>query len=599
MQRIVPALEQARLHRGRKVKVAAISEALARVAREEDDDDLATAARMIAGSILPLRDAAPLGVGFGLVSEAVAEAYDCPRSTLLVRARALGDLGDAVEEIALPSHAARPRVGLTLVDVRALASAIAAASDRATKRDVLRTAYARARPAEAKYLTKVLLGELRIGVRAGILEEAIAAAFGRDAEDVHATAALCRDPGDLAVLARQGELSRAAFTLGSPIAFMLASPIETVRSDVEPSRTVWEDKLDGIRVQVHARAGFVAIFSRGGGDVTDVFPEVRRAFEGVTRDVVLDGELLAIADDNRARPFQALQSRLNRRAQLESLTEIVPVALVAFDMLCDGELIVGLPWSERRAHLDAFFEGTALSRFARPTEVHRFDPLQAIDAQITAAYEAARHRGNEGIVLKAVDATYEAGRRGSAWRKVKRALATLDVVITRAERGHGKRAAVLSDYTFAVWTTGATPALVDIGKAYSGLTDAEISAMTKTLEALATGTFPGGILVEPTVVLEVAFDGIQPSTRHESGFALRFPRIVRIRSDKRPSDADTIETARALFDAQVATGHREAALPAHGPIEAQRRATAGRRPRKPRRGSAPKEQLGLFGDEEE
>jgi DNA ligase-1 len=157
-------------------------------------------------------------------------------------------------------------------------------------------------------------------------------------------------------------------------------------------------------------------------------------------------------------------------------------------------------------------------------------------------------------MLKRVDAPYEAGVRGSGWRKVKRALATLDVVITRAEHGHGKRAGVLSDYTFAVWSG---PALVEIGKAYSGLTDAEIAAMTVRLQGLATGTDGRFLRVRPEVVLEVAFDGLQPSKRHDSGFALRFPRIVRIRDDKAAADADRLETVRALFDAQVRSGHRE------------------------------------------
>jgi DNA ligase-1 len=177
-----------------------------------------------------------------------------------------------------------------------------------------------------------------------------------------------------------------------------------------------------------------------------------------------------------------------------------------------------------------------------------------VDPQLDDAFTAARARGNEGVMLKRVDAPYEAGKRGAAWRKVKRAFATLDVVITRAERGHGKRAGVLSDYTFAVWKG---ERLVEIGKAYSGLTDLEIDDLTGRLEALTIAREAHFQRIEPRIVLEVAFDGLQRSTRHDSGFALRFPRIARIRDDKQPGQADTLATVSALWQAQLDSGHRE------------------------------------------
>jgi DNA ligase-1 len=203
---------------------------------------------------------------------------------------------------------------------------------------------------------------------------------------------------------------------------------------------------------------------------------------------------------------------------------------------------------------------------------------------IDAPFEAARARGFEGLVLKRVDAPYEAGRRGQAWLKVKRAFATLDVVITAAEEGHGRRAGVLSDYTFGVWKD---ERIVDVGKAYSGLTDEEIDAMSARLDGLTQPDAGGrgrARRVQPVVVLEVAFDGVQPSARHESGYALRFPRIVRVRDDKGPEQADRLETVAALFQTQVETGHREDA-----PGPPKTRAA-------PRRPAVPKAQLNLFGD---
>ena len=264
------------------------------------------------------------------------------------------------------------------------------------------------------------------------------------------------------------------------------------------------------------------------------------------RPVVIDGEVIAVRPDGQARPFQALQARLNREAPGAQVIASTPVAFVAYDCLYDGEVILELPWTERRRRLEAL-----------PVKVNPVLPIKAgveLDAQLDDAFTAARARGNEGLVLKRVDARYEAGRRGSAWRKVKRAYATLDVVITRAERGHGKRAGVLSDYTFAVWS-GAE--LLEIGKAYSGLTDVEIDSMTTRLEAITISKSGPYHLVKPELVIEVAFDGLQKSNRHRSGFALRFPRIARIRDDKAAKDADTLATVKALFDAQVDSGHRE------------------------------------------
>jgi len=606
MHRVVPALERARASRSRKVKVAAIAEALRLVARDGDDDDLATAARLIAGDALPAATGATVGIGFALVMDAACSAYQLVPADLRAHARTLGDLGDAVGALAALAPDGEQRPGLTIADVRQLASALAATTDRSAKTATLREAYRLARPDQATYLTKLLLGELRIGVREGILEEAIAAAFARDAAEVRDAATVCTDPGELAILASHDELSRAVFVVGSPVAFMLASPIESVKAAIDATRTVWEDKLDGIRVQLHASPALVKLFARGGGEVSAAFPEIVRAFVGVAGEVVIDAELLAVNADLKPRPFQALQARLNRRDPDDELVRSTPVALFAFDMLYDGGPLLARPWFERRARLDRFFSAGAFGSAAQVIAAHAFEGASALEEEIDQAHASARARGHEGLVLKEREAAYEAGRRGSAWRKVKRALGTLDVVITRAERGHGKRAKVLSDYTFAVWdTAGPEPTLVDIGKAYSGLTDIEISALTVELLAQTRETVGAQLLVRPTIVLEVAFDGLQPSTRHPSGFALRFPRIARIRADKRPEDADTLATARALFLAQVASGHREeGAADGREPARPAANARGPARKRARARGKAEptavvRKQLRLFGDDDD
>jgi DNA ligase-1 len=537
MRALAAALDEVKATRSRTSKLAQ----LAGVLKTLDDDGLVAACRIITGAPLAVGDARPLGVGWALLIDAVRAATGLEEGAVFHALRAAGDLGDALAPL-WPQG----RPGLPLTEVLALFEGLAADEGREAKRARLTAALARTSGSEAKYLVKALLGELRIGVQRGTLDEALALAFGTPLERVRAASALTPDVGTLARLVKQDRLSEATITPGRVVAFMLATPTESVKEPIDPAQTVVEDKLDGVRAQAHVVDGQVSLFARGTGEVTASFPEVVLALTTLPGALVLDGEILAIAPDGGPRPFQALQARLGRTSPDAAARAQTPVAFVAYDLLFDGESLLGLPWSERRARLERLS--------VRTNPVTRLDPAAPLDAQLDVLFAAARGRGHEGLMLKRVDAPYEAGVRGSGWRKVKRALATLDVVITRAEHGHGKRAGVLSDYTFAVWSG---PALVEIGKAYSGLTDAEIAAMTVRLQGLATGTDGRFLRVRPEVVLEVAFDGLQPSKRHDSGFALRFPRIVRIRDDKAAADADRLETVRALFDAQVRSGHRE------------------------------------------
>ncbi|MBX7099688.1 MAG: hypothetical protein K1X89_18365 [Myxococcaceae bacterium] len=550
MERLVAGLEAARGTRSRKQKVAHLAEAFARIAREEGPGSpaLLVAARLTDGQTLAATDPRPLGVGYALVGEALAASLGTSAGALWSQARGLGDLGEAAER-AVPVE----RPGLPLAEVAALLERLAATSERDEKLRALTAALSRARPLEAKYLVKALLGELRIGVQRGTLEEALAAAFGQDLTALRKAAAVVADAGDLASLAARGALAEARFTPGAPLAFMLASPTEAVKTEVEPAATVAEDKLDGIRCQVQAHQGQVWLFGRGQGQVTKAFPELQALFTAEPGPLALDGEVIALGEGQRARPFHVLQARLGRVDPDEALRASVPVALVLYDVMVDGEVLLEAPWKERRARLERLAQRVATARcWANP--VHALDAAAPLAPQLEALFAEARGRGNEGLVLKRVDAPYEPGRRGSAWRKVKKALATLDVVVTRAEWGHGKRAGVMSDYTFAVWNG---ERLEEIGKAYTGLTDREIAQLTERFQALTVEVKRGQHFVRPEVVLEVAFDGLQRSQRHQSGLSMRFPRIHRIRDDKTAAQADTLAAAEALFQAQVDSGHRE------------------------------------------
>jgi DNA ligase 1 len=577
VRRLAAALDAARARRSRIGKEEAIAGALREIALEGDETALATASRIAAGRLLPIGDGRALGVGGSLLLDVVRAATGFDDPVVVACARTAGELAEAFALLSSRIEGAWEREGVRLADVVRLADALASEPGRASKRAILDATFARATPLETKYLAKALGGGMRIGAQEGVVHGAIARAFEARPDLVRKAAALIADVGELAVLAHQGKLDEARLAVGRPVAFMLATPLETRSAAIAPDAFIVEDKIDGVRAQVHRTDdGEVAVFARGLDRVTRAFPEIVDALRDCATSLVLDGEIVAIGPSGR--PFQVLQARLRKSRPSEKDIRQTPVALVAFDLLADASgSILDLPWRDRRARLEALL---ATRRSAIVT--HDFSELSShlsLDRALDAAFDAARARGHEGLVLKRADGPYEAGSRGHSWIKVKRAHATLDVVIVAAEEGHGRRAGALSDYTFAVWRSGD---LVPIGKAYSGLTDREIDAMTRRLVAITVEVRAGIRLVRPEVVIEVAFDGAQRSARHSSGFALRFPRIVRVRDDKTPEQADGIAAVETIFAAQVASGHREHAPP--------------RRTARSRRASGP--QLFLFGDED-
>lgn len=552
---------------GRTAKVEALARALADVFTRAPER-LPFATRFLTGVMLPTAEDRTLGAGGALVFEASMEVSGMAAEDLGTRARRAGDLGTAVGEaielaIAAGAAAGKPAPeGLRLEEAEALALALAQTGSRSEKHRALCSALAQCSPLEARYLVRAVLGEMRVGAKEGIVLDAIAKAFGRAPADVRRAAGLVTDVGELARLAAEDRLAEATIVVGRPLGFMLATPIETARgADLAASHVV-EDKIDGIRAQAHVSAEGVRLFARGKGPVTTAFPDVARPLADAARGgaipaVILDGEIVVMTPEGRPRPFSAIQPRLKKSEPDEALMRDNPVRYVVYDILLEGEeSLLALPFSERRARLVKWVERAKAANPDVPLVIHDSRPLASKEA-LDAEFDAARARGYEGLVLKRLDAVYAAGVRGFSWLKVKKALATLDVVIVAAERGHGRRAGVLSDYTFAVRSTDGTQ-LLTVGKAYSGLTDEEIRVMTARLESIALGEEKHGYLrVRPEVVLEAAFDGLQKSQRHSSGFALRFPRIARIRDDKTPEEADTIDAVQALWDAQLASGHRE------------------------------------------
>jgi len=399
-------------------------------------------------------------------------------------------------------------------------------------------------------LLKLIGGAPRVGVSARLARTALAECYGRDVSEIeeiwHAL-----EPPYLDLFAwLDGKAERpdpGAKAVFRPV--MLAHPIEEEDwPRLAPEDFAAEWKWDGIRVQIAARGTDVRMFSRQGDDISGAFPEIRSAFQGL--DCVADGELL-VARNGEIAPFNDLQQRLNRKTVTAKMLATYPAHVRLYDLLFDGgEDLRALSFSERRVRLERWHA----RHLPRLTDVSPLVSFATFD-ELGALWSSTRAEGIEGLMLKRRDSAYQAGRIKGQWFKWKRAALTLDCVLMYAQRGSGKRSSYYSDYTFGVWRTGESgaPELVPVGKAYSGFTDEELLTLDRWIRNHTTETFGPVRAVEPALVFEVAFDAVQPSTRHKSGVAMRFPRIHRIRWDKPAAEADTLETVNRLIGAGSAS----------------------------------------------
>ena len=513
--------------------------------RELDDTDLGRAARYFAGHQFAQNDARTTNVGGSIISAALSEATGFSQQELAPIYVRLGDAGETAHEVV---EAAQRSHGptISLAETESIITRLSETRGIKNKTNLLVSVLSHATPLEAKYLIKLLAGDLRIGLREGLVEDAIARAFERTLPTVARVNMLIGDLGETAVRARADDLHDVNMRLFHPIKFMLATPAADLADIARrmPAQFLVEDKFDGIRAQAHIKDGRVAIYSRTMDEITHRFPELISPLNEISVDAVIDGEVVPALGD-RILPFSELQKRLGRKTIGSELLREVPVILVAYDLLyASGRVLTGEPLEERRKLLEGMIptEGTVRISLAK-----RFDAVAGLDAE----FEDARTRGNEGLMIKNPASLYKPGRRGREWLKLKRAIATLDVVVTAVEVGHGKRRNVLSDYTFAVRRSEEDDELLNIGKAYSGLTDAELAEMTEWFTQHTIREFAHGRvrLVEPEMVIEVTFDRVQESKRHRSGYALRFPRILRLRPDKKAGEIDTLETVQKLVAA--------------------------------------------------
>ncbi len=558
--------------------------------------EAAVSAVFLSGRPFPAWEETTLQVGGRLLWRVVAELAGKDESELTAAYRKHGDLGAVAGEVL----AARAGQGLDVLEVQDFFRRIAAARGPAAKSLLVRDLLARATPLEAKYIVKIMTGDLRIGLKESLVEDAIARAYGGTLAEAQRANMLLGDIGETLRLAVEGKLAEAKMRMFHPIGFMLASPIESPEEGLSYfAEAAVEDKYDGIRAQAHVSGGDVKFFSRTRDEITESFPELPDALAGLPQDAILDGEIVAweypadlartqevvdgpVTDASeakatnlgRAQPFNVLQQRLGRKKVSGRMLRQIPVAYLVFDVLfAGGDLVIDRPLRERARILDELLakknpnhrghRGTQRKSGAQETmtfgdeeetllaHLIRAPVFRVASAeQLDELFTAAQARGNEGLMIKDLNSPYTHGRRGKTWLKMKRELATLDVVVTAVEYGHGKRIGVLSDYTFGVWDGDL---LLNIGKAYSGLTDAEIAEMTQWFLEHTLEDQGFRRVVEPNIVLEVAFNNMMLSDRHDSGYALRFPRIVRLRPDKSAADADTLERVKEIYSKQ--SGH--------------------------------------------
>jgi DNA ligase-1 len=597
---------------------------MAEYLRDLPVESAALAALYLSGTPFPETDRRQLSVGGASLWRVVEELTKASDAAMHEAYRRHGDMGAAASDL-LSGQRAKVVPSLTIEDAAETFSQLAAAKGTAPKQALLRDLLGRATPLEAKYLIKLMLSDMRIGVKQAQVEEAIAVAMERDLVAVRRAVMMLGDLSEVVRLAAANRLDEARMRLYHPLGFMLASPVDSVAEamarfaeeisaeqkgkggaqpapeaeepheqhgipEIPPANALVEahvqDKFDGIRCQLHcgdpAQPGRVALFSRSRDDMTHSFPELTEAFAKSAEPLILDGEILAwntdsSAEQQRALPFKSLQNRIGRKRVTAAMREQAPVVFMAFDLLYQGNrLLLDQPLAARRAALEQVYAAQAAHTIVSSTpaatdSLNQGALFTAPDAaprpsgnafarfvlasvtrltsaeQLEQAYVDARARGNEGVMLKAAASLYQPGRRGLAWLKLKRELATLDVVVTAAEYGHGKRAGILSDYTFAVRDDDT---LKNVGKAYSGLTDAEIAHLSQYFHEHTINDYGGWRTVEPTIVLEVAFNNLMRSERHNSGFAMRFPRILRIRDDKPVEEIDTLARVEELYNAQ-------------------------------------------------
>ena len=534
----------------RNLMTSMVADFLKRLGEEEVEP----AVSMLLGRPFPKWDPRTLDVSWATLIRIILRLTGANRREFSAAFRETGDVGAAAEIIFKHSkthwQAALFEKPLSLLEIRRVFEAIAESSgqgSRERKERLAESLLGRASPIEAKYLVKIMIGEMRTGLQEGLMEIAVSKAFSVPLEKVQIASMFTGDIAEVAAICRKEGLDgilKTGFRLFRPVKPMLAQMAESVEEALKEhdGKTAFEYKLDGARIQIHKSGRDVRIFSRRLTDVTESLPEVVEVIrrEVKHREIIMEGEVIALGKDGNPLPFQHLMRRFRRVYGVERIAESIPVELCLFDLIyIDGESLIDVPYVERRRRLKEAAGGISLTK-----QIITDDPAEA-----ERFLEEAVDKGHEGLMAKRLNSPYTPGVRGKHWLKIKKTLEPLDLVIIAAEYGTGRRHRWLSDYHLAA-RDKETGEFLMLGKTFKGLTDREMEEMTRRLKQIAVEERGHIVIVKPQIVVEVAYNEIQESPRYRSGMALRFARITRIRDDKGPEEADTIQKVRRIYEKQ-------------------------------------------------
>ncbi len=524
----------------------------------EDDDDLYNVVLFLMGRPYPPWDERELGIGVGLIYEALRIASGVNKSKIENLVKEIGDLGLAAEKVL------KNKTQLTLFEEELTISRIRKVFDEMSslvgegsqKRKIrlLVDLYVSATPIEARYLTRLILGEMRLGVGEGIIRDSIAKAWGIDENIVERAYMISNDFGRVAVVAKnEGKegLLKLKIQLHIPVRMMLAQVAESIDAAIrEMKRVAVEWKFDGSRVQVHWGNGKVTIYSRRLENVTNALPEiVDEIKKNVKENVILDGEVVAMKD-GKPMPFQHILRRFRRKYDVSKMMEKIPITAQFFDILyVDGREVIDLPLEERRKILESVIKNS--DRIWVAKQIVTSDPKE-----VERVYSEALNAGHEGAMLKNPKSRYIPGKRGKNWLKLKPVMETLDLVVVGGEWGEGKRSHLISSYELACLDP-VTGKLMRVGKVATGFSDEELEEFTELFKPLIEYEEGKRIVFQPKYVFEVAYQEIQKSPKYDSGYALRFPSFVRLRDDKDVDEADTIDRVAQLYESQFKARGRD------------------------------------------
>ena len=520
-------------------------------------EEIETATNMMVRRAFPKFSQKTLDVSWSTLTQVLEKTSHSDRTLWRQAMAGTGDIGSATKLVLEQTKPKRQmqltEKSLTITEVRRALEAIAQASgvgSRTRKERLITTLFSQATPVEAKYLVKIFTGEMRTGLHEGLMEQAVSKAYDVPLQKVQYASMVLGDIGEVAaVLKTQGlvGLEKAGFSVFSPVKLMLAQTAQTVAEALTEhgGKTALEYKYDGARVQIHKQNGKVQIFSRRLSNVTESLPEI---VESIKRNItaqsgIVEGEVVALDSAGFPIAFQHLMRRFKRTRDVADIAQRIPLTLYLFDVLyLNGDQLITKPYTERRKILSENAGKISLSKQIITSEL---ETAEGFLKEATAA-------GHEGLVAKELDSPYTPGRRGKKWLKIKTVLETLDLVITAAEYGYGRRKSWLSDYYLAA-RDPATGEFLELGKTFKGLTDAEIIEMTKQLKASAVEQEGHRVVVIPKIVVEVTYNEIQRSPKYTSQMALRFARITRIRDDKTPEEANTIDQVKKIYERQFKT----------------------------------------------